>query len=133
MQTKTLQSCSYMLESVHFRERTALFSFFLCIASVSSRCFFPTSGREISIAFSSSSVHATSSLLIMIFVSGIPYTHDDCPCYTTLTNYSQTEAQSDQDNFMTQLHQDEVVDATSPMGHNLFTPDPKVQTIYLAG
>ena len=53
-----------------------------------------------------------------------------------MAHYSQTEAQSDYDDwddFMTQLHQDEVVDATSPMGYDLFTPDPKVQTIYLAG
>lgn len=53
-----------------------------------------------------------------------------------MAHYSQTEAQSDYDDwddFMTQLHQDEVVDATSPMGYDLFTPDPKVQAIYLAG
>ena len=53
-----------------------------------------------------------------------------------MAHYGQTEAQSDYDDwddFMTQLHQDEVVDATSPMGYDLFTPDPKVQTIYLAG
>lgn len=52
-----------------------------------------------------------------------------------MAHYSQTEAQSDYDDwddFMTQLHQDEVVDATSPMGYDLFTPDPKVQTTYLA-
>ena len=53
-----------------------------------------------------------------------------------MAHYSQTEAQSDYDDwddFMTQLHQDEVVDATSPMGYDLFTPDPKVLAIYLAG
>ena len=53
-----------------------------------------------------------------------------------MAHYSQTEAQSDYDDwddFMTQLHQEEVVDATSPMGYDLFTPDPKVQTMYLAG
>ena len=53
-----------------------------------------------------------------------------------MAHYSQTEAQSDYDDwddFMIQLHQDEVVDATSPMGYDLFTPDPKVQAIYLAG
>ena len=52
-----------------------------------------------------------------------------------MAHYSQTEAKSDYDDwddFMTQLHQDEVVDATSPMGYDLFTPDPKVQTTYLA-
>ena len=51
-----------------------------------------------------------------------------------MAHYSQTEAQSDYDDwddFMTQLHQDEVVDATSPMGYDLFTPDPKVQTTYI--
>ena len=53
-----------------------------------------------------------------------------------MAHYSQTEAQSDYDDwddFMTQFHQGEVVDATSPMGYDLFTPDPKVQTTYLAG
>ena len=53
-----------------------------------------------------------------------------------MAHYSQTEAQSDYDDwddFMIQLHQDEVVDATSPMGYDLFTPDPKVQAIYLDG
>ena len=52
-----------------------------------------------------------------------------------MAHYSQTEAKSDYDDwddFMTQLHQEEVVDATSPMGYDLFTPDPKVQTTYLA-
>ena len=53
-----------------------------------------------------------------------------------MVHYSQTKAQSDYgncDDFMTQPHQDEVVDATSPVGYDLFTQDPKVQTIYLAG